>query len=124
MEKKKILIIEDETDLREAIKTALSYERFAVCTAKDGEEGIAVALREKPDLIILDLLMPKVDGLGVLRALRADEWGKDVKVIVMTALDDMEKISEVVDAGGDEYIVKTDVSLNTVVDKVKKKLGM
>ena len=124
MEKKKILIIEDETDLREAIKTALSYEQFIVCTAKDGEEGIEVALREKPDLIILDLLMPKVDGLAVLKALRADEWGREVKVIVMTALDDMEKISEVIDAGGDEYIVKTDITLNAVVDKVKKKLGV
>lgn len=119
---KKVLVIEDEQDLREALKTALSIENFEVHTAGDGEAGLQMALEVKPDLILLDLMMPKLDGLGVLKALREDEWGKNVKVIVMTALDDLERVAEVLENGGSEYLVKSNISLGTVVAKVKEKL--
>ena len=119
---KKVLVIEDEQDLREALKTALSNESFEVHTAGDGEVGLQMALEVKPDLILLDLMMPKLDGLGVLKALREDEWGKNVKVIVMTALDDLERVAEVLEHGGSEYLVKSNISLGTVVAKVKEKL--
>lgn len=119
---KKVLIIEDEQDLREALKTVISYENIETYAAHDGEEGLQLALQVKPDLILLDLMMPKLDGLGVLHALREDEWGKNVEVIVMTALDDLDKIATVVEYGGTEYIVKTNVSLGAVVEKVKEKL--
>ncbi len=119
---KKVLIIEDEQDLREALKTVISYENFETYSAADGEEGLRLALEVKPDLILLDLMMPKIDGLGVLRALREDPWGKNVRVIVMTALDDLEKVAEVVEFGGTEYIVKSNISLGAVVAKVKEKL--
>lgn len=119
---KKVLVIEDEQDLREALKTALSNENFDVHTAGDGEVGLQQALEIKPDLILLDLMMPKLDGLGVLKALREDEWGKNVKVIVMTALDDLERVAEVLEHGGSEYLVKSNISLGTVVAKVKEKL--
>lgn len=120
---KTVLIVEDEADLREAVTTALTYEGLTVLSAPDGEVGLAVALKEKPNLILLDITMPKMDGLEVLRALRADEWGKEVQVIVMTASDDLGKVAEVVEAGGNEYIVKTDISLAGIVLKVKEKLG-
>ncbi len=120
----KILIVEDEADLRDALKTALEYENFSVLIAEDGELGLSTALSEKPDLILLDITMPKMDGIQVLKALRADDWGKEVKVIVMTALDDLGKIAEVVEAGGDEYVVKTDVTLESIVAQVKEKLGL
>lgn len=120
---KTVLIVEDEADLREAVTTALTYEGFTVLSAPDGEAGLAVALKEKPNLILLDITMPKMDGLEVLRALRADEWGKDVQVVVMTASDDLGKVAEVVEAGGNEYIVKTDISLAGIVLKVKEKLA-
>ncbi len=123
-QQKTILVVDDETDLREALKTALGYEHFNVITAEDGVAGLAIALSEKPDLILLDITMPKMDGVSVLKSLRADEWGKSVKVIVMTALDDLEKIAEVVEAGGDEYLVKTDATLEMIVGKVKTKLGI
>jgi DNA-binding response OmpR family regulator len=119
---KKVLVVEDEQDLRDALKTALSYENFETFAAGDGEEGLRVALLEKPDLILLDLMMPKMDGLSVLKALRADEWGKGVTVIVMTALDDLERVAEVMEHGGTEYLVKSNISLNMVVAKVKEKL--
>lgn len=118
-----VLIVEDEADLREAIITALTYEGFTVLAASDGEEGLSIALDKKPGLILLDITMPKMDGLEVLRALRADEWGKEVQVVVMTASDDLGKVAEVVEAGGNEYIVKTDITLAGIVAKVKEKLG-
>lgn len=119
-----VLVIEDEVDLREALKTALGYEGFTVFAAEDGEEGVATALREKPDVILLDMVMPKMDGVSVLKVLRADPWGKGAKVIVMTALDDLAKIAEVVEAGGDEYLVKSQTTLGTIVSKVKDKIGI
>jgi DNA-binding response OmpR family regulator len=121
---KKILIVEDEADLRDALEISLGHEGFIIITASDGEIGVAKALSEKPDLIILDIVMPKLDGIGVLKKLRADEWGKSVKIIVMTASDGMSKVAEVLEAGGDEYVVKTNVSLSDVVKKVKNKLGI
>jgi DNA-binding response OmpR family regulator len=121
---KKILIVEDDTDLREALKTALGYENFTVLTAENGEVGLMLALKEHPDLLLLDIVMPKMDGLTVLKKLREDEWGKKVPVIVMTVLDDLEKIAEVVISGGDEYIIKTEITLGAVVAKVKQRLKL
>lgn len=121
---KSILIVEDETDLREALKTVFSYENFIVHTAPDGEAGLKIALIEKPDIILLDVFMPKMDGCTVLRNLRADEWGKNVKVIVLTALDDLEKVAEIISAGGDDYIVKSNITLSAIAQKVKEKLRM
>ncbi len=120
---KSILIVEDETDLREALKTVFNYEDFVVYTAYDGEAGLKIALEQKPDIILLDVLMPKMDGVTVLKNLRADEWGKTVKVIVLTALDDLEKVAEIISAGGDDYIVKTNVTLSAIAQKVKEKLA-
>ncbi len=117
-----VLVIDDEADLRDALKTALEYQNFLVHTAEDGEVGLKTALELKPDLILLDITMPKMDGVAVLKALRQDEWGKEVKVIVMTALDDLSKVAEVVEAGGDEYLVKADSTLQSIVEKVKEKL--
>jgi len=119
---KKVLIIEDEKDLADALKTALSYEEFETFAAENGQVGLALALKEKPELILLDIMMPKLDGIGVLKKLREDAWGKNVKVIVMTALDDMGKIAEVVEEGGVEYLVKSDISLGDIVEKVKHHL--
>lgn len=120
---KSILIVEDEADLRQALKTVFSYEDFTVYTAQDGEEGLNTALEKKPDIILLDVLMPKKDGVTVLKELRADSWGKNVKVIILTALDDLEKVAEIITAGGDDYIVKTNITLSAIAQKVKEKLA-
>ncbi len=121
---KTILIVEDEKDLRDALASAFTYEGFLTLTAEDGEIGLATALREKPDMILLDVVMPKMDGLMVLKNLRKDEWGKEAKVIVMTALDELDKVAAVVEAGVDEYIMKTSITLDGIVKKVKEKLGL
>ncbi len=120
---KKVLVVDDEKDLRDAIKTALSYEGYSVETAEDGVEGFTKAHELRPDLILLDILMPKQNGIDMLKSLRNEEWGKTIPVIVMTVLDDMAKVSEALDAGAIEYLVKTDMSLGGIVDKVKSKLS-
>ena len=123
-EKKTILVADDETDLREAIATALEYEGFVVVKATDGEEAVTQAELVKPDLILLDILMPKRDGIAVLTDIRGTEWGKEIPVIVMTVLDDMGKIAEAIEAGADEYLVKTNIALGALVEKVKSHLGV
>lgn len=120
---KTILIVEDDTELREALKTALTYEKFNVLTADNGETGLGMALDKHPDLILLDVIMPRMDGLETLKRLREDIWGKKAPVIIMTVLDDLEKIAEVVSAGGDEYVIKSDVTLGTLVGKIKARLA-
>ncbi len=122
--KNKILIVEDEIDLRDALVTAFTYEGFLTLVAGDGEEGLSVAEAEAPNLILLDISMPKMNGLTMLKKLRETAWGKDTKVIVMTVLDDLSKVAEVMDAGGDEYVVKTQVTLTEIVQKVKHKLDL
>jgi DNA-binding response OmpR family regulator len=117
-----ILIVEDDTELREALKTALTYEKFNVLVADNGETGLGMALDKHPDLILLDVIMPRMDGLETLKRLREDAWGKKAPVIIMTVLDDLEKIAEVVSAGGDEYVIKSDVTLGTLVGKIKARL--
>lgn len=121
--KKKILVVDDEHDLRDAIATSLAYEDFDVQSAEDGEEGLRMAEEFNPDLILLDIIMPKKDGITMLKELRDTEWGRHMPVIVMTVLDDMGKMAEVIDAGGVEYLVKTKISLGTIVQKVKTRLG-
>jgi DNA-binding response OmpR family regulator len=120
----KILVVENEPDLSEALMTVLAHEGFEVTVEADGEAGLATALREKPDVILLDIMMPEMDGLTLLQYLRSDEWGKHANVIMMTAFDDTEKIKRAAELGAPDYIIKTNVTLAAVVAKVKEKLGL
>jgi len=121
---KKILIVDDD----EAILKSLVYQfkkgGFLVVEAIDGEEGLKKALLEKPDIILLDILMPKKNGLEMLKDLRDDEWGKDVPVILLTNSSETDKVSEAVNLGVYDYLVKSDWKLEDVVKTVKGKLGM
>ncbi len=120
----KILIVENEPDLSEALMTVLAHEGFEITIEIDGEAGLATALREKPDVILLDIMMPKMDGLTLLQYLRSDDWGKHANVIMMTAFDDLEKMKRASELGVPDYIVKTNVTLAAVVAKVREKLGV
>lgn len=122
--KKTVLVVDDEKDLRDAIATALTYEGFEVVIAADGEEALLRAEEANPDLILLDILMPKKDGIETLSDIRRTAWGKNTPVIIMTVLDDMTKIAEAIEAGANEYLVKTNIALGAVVQKVKKHLGV
>ena len=120
--KKTILVVEDEISLLNALRDKLTREHFAVLEAKNGEEGLEVALREHPDLILLDIVMPKMDGMTVLRKLREDLWGKSAKVIILTNLSDKEKMAEALEQKLHKYLVKSDWKIEEVVAKVREQL--
>ena len=121
--KKKILVVEDEMSLRNALRDKLGLEGFIVLEAKNGEEGLDVALRDHPDLILLDIIMPKMDGLTMLKKLREDVRGKNTKVILLTNLSDNEKVSEALLQGSYDYLVKSDWKIGDVVAKVRARLS-
>lgn len=122
---KKILIVEDEAPLRNAVTDILSFEGFTVFQAKNGQEGLDIALREHPDLILLDLMMPVMDGLTMLEKLRADaEYGKNAAVILLTNINDPEKVAQATEAGSYDFLVKSDWNIEDVVKKLKGRLGL
>jgi len=121
--KHKILIVEDEEPLLNALTDKFSREGMEVITAKNGQEGLDVALAKKPDLILLDVIMPKMDGITMLEKLREDKWGENVEVILLTNLTDADKVSEAVEKGVRDYLIKSDWKLEDVVKKVKEKLS-
>ncbi|MFA6382163.1 MAG: response regulator [Candidatus Buchananbacteria bacterium] len=122
--KKILLIIDDEPTVLEALSSQFDQEKVSVLTAKDGQEGLKIALENHPDLILLDLIMPKMDGMTMLTKLRDDEWGKTAEVIILTNLSDAQKVAEAVDRGTYEYLVKVNWNVSDVVNKVKNKLGL
>ncbi|OGZ07292.1 MAG: hypothetical protein A3D65_02230 [Candidatus Lloydbacteria bacterium RIFCSPHIGHO2_02_FULL_50_13] len=122
---KKVLIVEDEAPLRNAVTDILSFEGFTVFQAKNGQEGLDTAFKEHPDLILLDLLMPIMDGLTMLEKLRQDAtWGKDAAVILLTNINDPEKIALATEAGSYDFLVKSDWNIEDVVKKIKMRLGV
>jgi DNA-binding response OmpR family regulator len=123
MTKNKILVIEDEKPLLNALSAKLQMEGFEIIEAENGKDGLKSALREKPDLILLDIILPKMDGITVLENLRKDSWGKKAKVIILTNLSDWSNTSKAVNLNVHDYLVKSDWQIKDVVKKVKNKLG-
>lgn len=121
----RILIIDDEQSLMRAIRDALVADGFSILTATNGEEGLQAALERKPDLIILDVLMPKLDGMSMLKKLRADEaYGKHAKVILLTNLDaDDNMVSDIVKTEPTYYLIKSDIKLSEISEKIKEVLA-
>ncbi len=122
---KKILIVEDEAPLRTAVNDILTFEGFEVFQAKNGQEGLDLALKEHPDLILLDLMMPIMDGLTMLEKLRQDaEFGKHAAVILLTNINDPDKVAMATEAGSYDFLVKSDWNIEDVVKKIKGRLGI
>jgi len=119
---KKILIIEDETALLKALIMKLETSEFVLTEATNGKDGLGMALRGHPDLILLDIIMPVMDGITMLRELRKDEWGKDAKVILLTNLSDAEKVEEAESQGVHDYLIKSDWRIEDVVKKINEVL--
>ncbi len=120
---KKILFVEDETALQKTIGDILKQEKYKVVSAMDGEAGLQMARTEKPDLILLDLVLPKMHGFEVLKALKADEATKYIPIIVLTNLESMGDIEKALELGATTYLVKASYTLEEVVQKIKKTLG-
>lgn len=123
MEKtKKILIVDDETLVVKALTEKLASEGFLPDYARDGEEALLKVKQTKPDLILLDIIMPKLDGISVLKRLKAVPETQNIPVIILTNLYDDKKVSEVLRNGGTDYLVKVDHRLSDIVNRVKEKL--
>lgn len=120
---KKILIVEDDSVLSWVLIKKFKKEGFSVLLAKNGEEGLDVALKEHPDLILLDIIMPKMDGITVLKRLRVHQWGSSVPIILLTNLSSVAVDQDVQDDVC-EYLVKADWDIGEVVKKVKTELGI
>ncbi len=121
---KKILFIEDESALQRTFEEALKDEGFEMISALDGEIGLKMAKEKNPDLILLDLILPKIEGMEVLKKLKEDEKTKDIPVIVLTHLEELEKVEKAMELGAKAYLVKGEYSLNEVVERIKKVLGL
>ena len=122
MANKTILIVEDERPLRQAMRDKLQRSDFTVLEAENGKEGLETAVREKPDLILLDLMMPILDGMSMLKELRAkNAWGKTAKVIILTNLSggDVERIRDVAELTPLSYLVKSDLKIADVLKTVQ-----
>lgn len=118
-----VLIIEDNQDLIEMYRLKLSLEGFRVETALDGEQGILKAVEAKPDMILLDILMPNMNGFEVLKALKHNSR-LETKIIVLSNLGQYENIREAKELGATEYMVKANTTPTMVVAKIKELLGM
>jgi len=123
---RKILVIEDEPPMLDAIVDTLSQNKFTVLTSENGKDGLDLALREHPDLILLDIFMPKMDGLSMLEQLRNDAWGHDVPVIILTNLNpEADKtIKSILEHKPAYYLIKSNVTLEAIISKIKEVLKM
>jgi two-component system alkaline phosphatase synthesis response regulator PhoP len=121
---KKILIVEDDNVLLNLMCDQFTAEGFEVLAAVNGKDGLEVALKDHPDLILVDILMPIMDGMEMTTKIREDQWGKKVKIIVLTNLNNEEKVAEFLEKGSYDYLVKSDWPLREVVERVKSRLGM
>jgi len=117
---KKVLLIEDEAVLLELFADKFLREGFKVFQTTTAEEGMRLAKRNKPDLILLDIILPKMDGLTMLKILRKDPWGKNVPIIILSNVTDQQKVSQAMRLGVYDYTIKTDLILNDLVKQVKE----
>lgn len=120
---KKVLIIDDDNNIVKIFKLKLSNAGYEVAYALDGKEGLNLALGIHPDLILLDLAMPVMDGMAVMKALRKDKWGETVPVIILTNYDTNDQIlQDVIATKPTYYLIKTDNLPSQVVEKVDELL--
>ncbi len=119
---RRILLAEDDRFLRKAAEATLRQHGFSVVTAVDGEEAIRLAQAEAPALILLDLIMPKIQGFEVLRALKANPATAAIPVIVMSNLGQPQDVQQALEAGAATYLIKANLSLQDLVTQVENTL--
>ena len=119
----KIMVVEDEASLREIYSIRITAEGYDVVSAGDGEEALAVAVREKPDLILSDVMMPKISGFDMLDILRSTPETANIRVIMMTALSAEDQRQRGERLGADRYLVKSQVGIEDVINAIHEVLG-
>ncbi len=123
---KTILIIEDEKSLRDAIVDILRLKNFLPLEARNGKEGVELALSKHPDLILLDIIMPAMDGITALKKIRENAWGEKVPIIILTNLSatNEQPVVDTVMHKSTHYLIKSDWKLHDIVNKIEDILGM
>jgi DNA-binding response OmpR family regulator len=116
---KTILFIEDESSLQKTFSDFLRLEGYEMISALDGETGLKLAKTKNLDLILLDLVLPKVHGFEILKELKTDPKTKEIPVIVLTNLEGMGNVEKVIELGATTYLVKAQYTLEEVVEKIK-----
>lgn len=119
----KILLIEDDKFLRELIIQKLGKEGFDVVEAAEGEEGVVKMGKEKPDLVLLDLILPGIDGFEVLRRVKADATTASVPVIILSNLGQRDDVEKGIELGAVDYLIKAHFTPGEIVEKIKATLG-
>jgi DNA-binding response OmpR family regulator len=120
---RRVLLAEDDRFLRKAAETTLKRQGYAVLATADVEEALRVARADSPDLILLDLIMPKLNGFDVLRALKGDAATADIPVIILSNLGQDRDVQQAMEAGAAAYFVKADLSLQALVQRVEDALA-
>lgn len=119
----KILFVEDEASLQKTVGEVLEQEGFEVLRALDGETGLQLAKTQNPDLILLDLILPKKDGFQVIKELKEDPATSGLKIIVLTNLGGSSDVERAISLGATNYLVKADYEIEEVVQKIKEFLA-
>jgi DNA-binding response OmpR family regulator len=119
----RILVVEDDRFLRKAAEAALRRQGFTVLVAADGEEGLRMARSELPDLVLLDLIMPGLQGFEVLKLLKAEAATSAIPVIILSNLGQDSDVKAAMDLGAVDYLVKANLALDTLVARVKTLFG-
>lgn len=117
-----ILLVEDEEEFRFLYRDILEYDGYTVLEAVDGQQGLEMTRGKKPDLVLLDLMLPKLYGIDVLRKIREDEKTKSIKVIILSVLDEPARKAQGLQAGADDYIIKGYFSPEQVLARVAEVL--
>ncbi len=120
---KTILIVEDEANVRTPLALQLTERGYAVLEAENGKQGLQITLKRHPDLILLDVLMPVMDGMTMLKRLRQDIWGRDAKVIILTNNDDLRQMADALGERAFDYLVKVNWTIASVIVKIQQRLA-
>jgi len=124
-DQKKVLLIDDDNSVRQALGNKINeLKNVTLLQADNGEDGLKMAFDEKPDLIFLDIVMPKMHGIDTLNNLQSDEWGKKVPVVLLTNYADDPRVGEAVKLGRCELLDKTQCKLEDITSKIEEKLSL
>ena len=122
MPQKKILIIEDSPDLADSLEDLLNFKGYQAIKSNDGRQGLALAIMEKPNLILLDLKLPDIDGFEVYRRLRQDDWGKSARILILTASDTSDNVPEDIDIAEDDILHKSHWGIENLAARIEGEL--
>jgi len=121
---KRVLVVEDDIAYRRVLVDTLKKEDYVVLEAENGRKGLEIALREHPDLLLVDIMMPVMSGMELAKELKKDAWGRDANIIILTNLTSEKTIAEFLAAGAYDYLIKSAWTASEIVKRVIQKLEM